>query len=216
MKKIDHYLSQFKNPSRYTLKKYNDDQFTAIRAAYCQMAKNTLESWEDKNPDFTDKIVYYCMQSDKFKGDLSKGLLLMGSTGTGKTVTLKTISLLLGYMNTFRFKIYTGREMEKISLSQSNEGMTKHYLEEGLKAKMFGMDDIGEEHSTVKVYGTDINVGVEALTDRYLKFVDKGYLTFATTNLNAPMFAAKYGARIESRIHEMFNMIGVTGKDLRK
>jgi len=28
--------------------------------------------------------------------------------------------------------------------------------------------------------------------------------------------AKKYGKRIESRMHEMFNIIGVTGNDLRK
>jgi DNA replication protein DnaC len=81
---------------------------------------------------------------------------------------------------------------------------------------MFGIDDLGEEHSSIKRYGTEINVGIDTLTQRHQLYTNKGYLTFATSNLNAEMMAKKYGKRIESRMHEMFNIIGVTGNDLRK
>ena len=139
----------------------------------------------------------------------------MGSTGVGKTVYLNALSLMMGYSNQFRFNIYTGFEMARIyQLDVSHSDV--YPLDKALKAKMFGMDDIGEEHASIKRYGTEINVGIDALTQRHQIFISKGYLTFATTNLNAEMIAKKYGARIESRIHEMFNLIGVTGKDLRK
>jgi len=145
----------------------------------------------------------------------SENIFLHGKTGTGKTVLLQTLSMFLGYSNKFRFKIYSGFEMERVYMKDPLDQQVFN-LEQALKSKMFGMDDIGEEHAAVKRYGTEINVGIETLTLRHLEFMKKGNLTFATTNLTPDMFTTKYGARIESRIHEMFNLIGVTGKDLRK
>jgi len=213
---IDQYLESLKSKTlNFKLKGFDEDKFQSARDTFVKCAKEVLPTWSDLNPRITDQIVYYCIQSDKFNGDLSKGLLMMGKTGTGKTVLLQTLSMFLGYSNKFRFKIYSGFEMERVYMKDPLDQQVFN-LEQALKSKMFGMDDIGEEHAAVKRYGTEINVGIETLTLRHLEFMKKGNLTFATTNLTPDMFTTKYGARIESRIHEMFNMIGVTGKDLRK
>ena len=215
MTHISEYLEKVGAKHRYQLKQYEADKFEGAKSAFIQCCKSIVPNWRDLNSELTDNLVHYCMQSSEFKGDTSKGLLFMGSTGTGKTVYLKALALMMGYSNQFKFKIYTGWEMEKVYLGEPTSQDT-FSLETGLNAKMFGIDDIGEEHATVKRYGTEINVGVEALTHRHLRYTDKGYLTFATTNLNAEMFSRKYGGRIESRIHEMFNLVIVNGNDLRK
>jgi DNA replication protein DnaC len=211
---IDNYLQAVHAKSNYfKLKAYNGEHDKA-RAAFVKCCKSIVPNWKDNNPEITDQLVKYCIQQD-FNGQLDKGILLMGNTGVGKTVYLKALSLMLGYLNNFKYNIYTGFEMER--LYQLEPGSEDAYpLEVALGSKMFGIDDLGEEHTSIKRYGTEINVGIDTITRRHQLFTDKGYLTFATTNLNAEMIGRKYGKRIESRIYEMFNIIGVKGKDLRK
>ena len=213
--RIDDYIKQIeqKQHKRYELTKYKEDNFENARIAFEKCCRSILPKWEDKHPELTDQIVRYALQLDSFNGDTDKGLILMGATGVGKTVYLKSLSLFMGYAQKFKFKIYTGFEMERIYQA---EGQELFSLESAMKSNMFAIDDIGEEHSTIKRYGTEINVGVDALTQRHQLYTNKGYLTFATTNLNAEMIGKKYGKRIESRIYEMFNFIGVKGQDLRK
>lgn len=213
--RIDEYIKQIeqKQHKRYELTKYQEENFENARIAFEKCCRSILPKWEDKHPELTDQIVRYALQLDSFNGDTDKGLILMGATGVGKTVYLKSLSLFMGYAQQFKFKIYTGFEMERIYQA---EGGDLFSLESAMKSKMFAIDDIGEEHSTIKRYGTEINVGVDALTQRHQLYTNKGYLTFATTNLNADMIGKKYGKRIESRIYEMFNFIGVKGEDLRK
>ncbi len=216
MKHISEHIENLDKHQRFELERLHDSNFDRVREAYCELAKTVVPSWVDRNPELTDQIAYYVIGSDKFNGDVNKGIIFMGATGTGKTVILKTLNLLFKYVHNRKMKIYTGREIERIYMIPKVEDRSKYLLEQAMNFKLFGIDDIGEEHASVKVYGTEINVGVEVLTHRHLEYVDKGHLTFITTNLNAEMFAKKYGARIESRIHEMANLVGVKGDDLRK
>ena len=213
--RIDDYISRIEKGqhARYQLQKYEEHNFETARLAFEKCCRYVLPKWQEKHPELTDQIVRYALQLDSFNGDTDKGLILMGSTGVGKTVYLKSLSLFMGYAQKFKFKIYTGFEMERIYQA---EGEDLFSLESAMKSKMFAIDDIGEEHTTIKRYGTEINVGVDALTQRHQLYTNKGCLTFATTNLNAEMIGKKYGKRIESRIYEMFNFIGVKGEDLRK
>jgi DNA replication protein DnaC len=216
MSRIEDYLNNInKNENRLQLKRYGEEKFKSARATFVECCKSVVPKWQDKHPDVTDNLVRYIVQSKKFEGDLTKGLILVGSTGVGKTVYLKALSLIMGYSHQFRFKIYTGFEMERIyQLDQSHSDA--YPLESAMSSKMFGIDDLGEEHTSIKRYGTEINVGIDTLTRRHQLYVNKGYLTFATSNLNIDMICKKYGQRIESRVYEMFNVIGVKGEDLRK
>lgn len=213
---IDDYLEQLNNGTNtFRLKKYGDDKFDGARIAFIKCCRSIVSNWKDVSPNITNQLINYCIQSDNFKGDLSKGILMMGNTGVGKTVYLRALSLMMGYSNKFKFNIFTGFEMERLYQLDSNHPDV-YPLDSALQSKMFGIDDLGEEHSSIKRYGTEINVGIDTLTQRHQLYTNKGYLTFSTTNLNTEMIAKKYGKRIESRIYEMFNVIGVGGNDLRK
>jgi len=216
MNHIANYIQSLGAQERFELPLRHEDDFQSVRDAYIQLARTFLPNWEDRNPELIDQICYYMIGSRKFKGDITKGIIFMGKTGTGKTVMLKTLCLLFGYVHGIKMKIYTGRELEKTYSNPDYNAREKIALENAMKRKLMAFDDIGEEHASVKVYGSELNVGVEVLTERHLEFINHGHLTFITTNLNAKLFGEKYGARIESRIYEMANFVGVNGEDLRK
>jgi flagellar biosynthesis GTPase FlhF len=99
---IDNYLQAVHAKSNYfKLRSYNGEHDKA-RAAFVKCCKSIVSNWKDNNEEITDQLVKYCIQQD-FNGQLDKGILLMGNTGVGKTVYLKALSLMLGYLNNFKF-----------------------------------------------------------------------------------------------------------------
>ena len=76
-------------------------------------------------------------------------------------------------------------------------------------------DDIGIE-PPMRYFGDHVNVIGEILLSRYELFVSKGVQTHATTNLNAEEIEARYGARVRSRLREMFNLIAFPAESIDK
>jgi len=212
MESIGHYI---KNRLQIDLPEWRKVSVEDTRTLWHQAAKTILPSWQDLNHEVTEQLILFIARSKDFKGDLNKGILFVGGIGTGKTKYLQILSSMVGYIHRYKAKIYSGLQMEGCFRMKETAKERKD-LETVLKHRMFAFDDIGEEHEKVKVYGTDINVGIEVLTIRYNEMQSRGSLTFATTNLNMKMIADRYGSRIESRCFEMFNIITVTGNDLRK
>lgn len=212
---IADYLGRIKQTERFELKRFPNVDLEKAKASFIEACKFVEPKWIDINPKVTEQITMYAVGSEKFNGSLDKGLLLIGSTGIGKTVYLKALKHFIAYLNRATFNIYTGLEMERVyQLDKTRDEVYR--LERSIENQMFAIDDLGEEHATIKIYGSEVNVGVDTLTQRHQLYILKGYLTFATSNLNAEMIRKKYGNRIESRVHEMFNIIVINGKDLRK
>jgi DNA replication protein DnaC len=82
------------------------------------------------------------------------------------------------------------------------------------KGKVVYLDDVGSEE-TVNHYGSKINWFKEFLESYYLNSTDFSRLILST-NCNFDQIQEKYGFRVRSRMKEMFNIIDVKGKDLRK
>lgn len=59
----------------------------------------------------------------------------------------------------------------------------------------------------MRYFGDQINVMGEILLSRYDLYISQGIRTHATTNLNAEELEKRYGARVRSRLREMFNLI---------
>ena len=205
---LSKYLSE--NDHRTLLKWRN------VNADLRPLLVQTLQHLEPNfNEGKLDKIVthlsYFIARDDKFSGDLNKGIILAGSTGVGKTLLLTAFQKLMRYVHPqLGFKVFKGNQMERMYQNEDKDN-----LEQALRYACFGFDDIGEEHDYVMVYGSKINIGKEVLDQRHLQFMNKGQLTFGTTNLNEELFRKKYGQRIDSRRHEMFNWIPINGKDHR-
>lgn len=165
--------------------------------------------------DFTNIISALCffVARDKrfetnfdpaLKYSLNKGLLLRGVSGLGKTHLVKCISknglnpiLVLSMLDIFEdIRVYG-----EFNISLDGYGIV--YL-----------DDVGTEESSARHYGNAINFFKNFIEASYLKRKTFNHIMMSTNNSFAEL-EQKYGFRVRSRIKDMFNIIDVTGKDMR-
>lgn len=163
------------------------------------------------------KLIQYIHADPKFPGDLTKGLLLLGPTGTGKTLAMKIMSVYRSIDDT-KF-IMSGKtyrmNYEVISVNDIVNGFMNNAFDGiAVYANRYitCLDDLGTEIEHVKYYGNDLDVISYIISERYAKRL----LTFATSNFTLNKLEEKYGDRIFSRMHAMFNFIIMKDKDFRK
>jgi DNA replication protein DnaC len=163
------------------------------------------------------KLIQYFYSDGIFPGELTKGLILQGPTGTGKTLAMKVMSEYLE-LEKIGFRINGKGIRMKFSVVNVNDivnGFMQHAFD-GIQTYIYRnvicLDDIGTEMRDVKHFGNSLDVIGYIISERY----NKGNLTFATTNYPKDNLENIYPDRIVSRINEMFNFITVKGDDLRK
>jgi DNA replication protein DnaC len=194
----------------------NSDKIIQTARLICHDFK-LMESQEE----YYEKLFNYFTQSDSSELDINKGLLITGSVGIGKTLSLKIMQRL-----SRGFRIVHARHI------------VREYLTEGVKVidrygrRSFSetsngnidmkkplsvcFDDILLEETNQKHYGNEQNIIAEIFLDRYDMFIDYKMMTYATTNGNAQIIEDVYGTRVRDRIREMCNIVSLTGKSLRK
>lgn len=166
---------------------------------------------KDTGNDFTKLITALCFfisRDARFETELGyslkKGLLIRGVSGLGKTHLVKCISknglnpILILSMLDISEEIRINGEIN-ISL----DGFGVIYL-----------DDVGTEEAAAKHYGNVINFFKNFIEGTYHKRKSFEHIMMSTNNSFAQI-EQKYGFRVRSRIKDMFNVIDVTGKDMR-
>ncbi len=166
-----------------------------------------------------EKLIAYFLRDEikcqELKINLSKGILLTGPIGSGKTALMN----LMKYLTPTEHKFYI-KPCRDISFEFIQEGyQIIHKYSIGQlyhsEAKLICFDDLGVENN-LKYFGNECNVMAEILLSRYDIFVSKKIMTHITTNLAASEIETIYGNRVRSRLRAMFNLIAFDKSTLDK
>lgn len=140
------------------------------------------------------------------------GLMIMGTTGNGKTTLMRAVQSLI---NVMEVKSWTGetiamREVsakDVVRLARDNYGDFISLC----RYPALAIDDLGEEPIEVVSYGNSFNPLIDLLSIRY----DAQLLTIITTNTPTKDIRSIYGARIADRLNEMMHIIIFSNKSYR-
>ena len=204
------YLKAVSHTPTYTIPN-NHDLYDALVNELMQNKKWVIDQYN--SPVIEALSLYFSNDLDFEKLNdnfsLSKGLLLVGPIGCGKTSLLQLLS-----KNPFKpFTVVSCRTVAS-EYAEHGHPAIAHYstLRQVSKREWFGhdhvgycFDDIGTEELK-KNFGNQINVMGELILNIYdsRDAVGKVHLT---TNLSAEDMLNNYGSRVGSRINEMFNVI---------
>ena len=170
-----------------------------------------------ENRQFYEEMVRYFHGDELFNGDLNKGLAVLGTPGTGKTLAFKIFQKYLRIddviFNVGASKIKLEyRIVRTDQLVQDYETNGSAYLSQYKAAPCLCLDDVGEETIPGKYYGNELNVVQNVMEGRYSRHT----ITFFTSNYTEKEFKNFYDERLTSRMNEMFNILKLTGHDRRK
>lgn len=153
-----------------------------------------------------DLIFYFYGFQERTALDLKKGIILLGNTGCGKSLLM---NFLFKISPTYHLVVKSALEL---TLDAQKRGI--NFIERydnvemstpngfGNKKRHLCIDDIGSE-TVQKYYGNEVNVIQSVLEMRYLNNAK----TFGTSNFTIKQFENAYGARVASRMKEMFNFV---------
>lgn len=151
--------------------------------------------WGDQdNINFLKDIVNY-FGTGETSLDRSKGLLIRGSIGVGKTAILRLIQKWLPQEEKFAYN--PANDVVGLFNASGEDGV-KVYKEK--KNRLF--DDLGAEDQGVN-YGNRVEVFEKIILKRY----DSALTTHFTTNLSNKELQEKYGHRAYDRLKEMCQLI---------
>lgn len=174
-------------------------------------------------------LFFYFLKDDKFfdcenlRGDISlpsfsKGLLIIGSFGLGKTDYFEAFEKVFYSHPYLRFKSYTSKSLV-LKYETCTTPLDKECFFKEMERPLIYIDDISSERKASN-YGL-VDVLDEVIINRY----DNKLRTYASCNYTTPDNCAKqtltdlglrYGGRMYDRFHEMFNIIEFKGKSFRR
>jgi len=174
-------------------------------------------SLTSEQEDVYIQLIKYIHGDTEFKGTLEKGLLLIGPSGTGKTLAMKIIQAYRMIDETFylkdgkpyrmNFDIYHVNDVISRFIDNGFDGIDLY-----CRRYVACFDDIGTEIEQVKYYGNKLDVMSHIFAERYAHQL----LTLGTSNFPVTVLEEKYDDRTISRMYSLFNFIIMKGKDYRR
>ena len=170
------------------------------------------EKFHFREADFTNiqKLICYFLKDEvmvaNFNLDLSKGILLCGPVGCGKTTLMSLMRTAAKQNNNFIMKACRDVSFEFIKEGYQTIQKYSHGSNTHSEHRNYCFDDLGVE-TNLKYYGNECNVMAEIILSRYDIFISKQVITHITSNLSATEIESAYGNRVRSRLREMLNLI---------
>lgn len=155
------------------------------------------------------QLCCYFANDKRFNGDLSKGILIVGKKGTGKTELMRFFAA--NQNHSFRLEIMLDLSFDyKMS---GEKGLECYNTNFRITPNIFGktdcgycFDDLGTEEIPSRHFAESKNIFSEIIQLRY-----HNQLPFNSTHAisNKPLseFSELYGSRCSDRMKEMFNVI---------
>ena len=180
-------------------------EYVARCAAYM-----TDNGYDAREPDVHNRLAMFLAY--RKMGLTTKGLMLLGPPGTGKTIWLKKF----GHCRVEEAKGIARRWRKDGGEATMTWLKPPRYDVLPLSVTQMALDDLGDE-PVVNEYGTKVECMVDVLSARYNLFQNHGvkYATYIATNLTEVELSDRYKARIFSRLSAMCTFITFTGPDSR-
>ena len=139
--------------------------------------------------------------------EVGKGLLLLGQVGTGKSSIAGALGVALGAPQ--RCSFWPVADMLAKIQDEFKQALDGYSVRQKIDRRdALVLDDLGTELPTAW--------RTKALTDVVAHRYDNGLTLIATTNLTPKMLGDRLGERTVSRLHEMCELVQVTGTDRRR
>lgn len=137
--------------------------------------------------------------------DPHKSLLVIGNTGSGKTLLLKAASrFITNVWGVASFGVVSCRSLARSFAVDGYSGDVDKWLD----APHICLDDLGAENPEQVRYGQRTNLMAEIIEHRYDRLMrgQKAWTHF-TTNLGVSRLKEYYGSRVMSRLEHMCNVV---------
>lgn len=190
--------------------------------------KKPFEQNSDSIENIKPLIFYFIGDLDNFKQcknvsdvsepSLSKGLLIIGGYGNGKTAIMAALEKTLSVSN-IRFKGYTTNQIVNLYEACSSP-VEKEEFYRKMKTGTLYFDDVLTEREASNFGKNDVIK--EILEERYSRqkrtYISLNYLDGSGNDLEIGLqqIGQRYGSRLYDRIFDMFNVIEFTGKSFRR
>ena len=131
------------------------------------------------------------------------GILLCGGVGNGKSSMMYALQNLIRSLEIPLIGNTTvgtwGMRVESAKFIYNQVKVDSQEYRQIQNANMLGIDDLGEEETTLMNYGNRVTPVIDLISYRYNRML----FTMVTTNLTPAQIRATYGDRIADRFNEM-------------
>jgi len=178
---------------------------------------------------YQQMFAYFTRWEAQFKGELKKGLFLLGYYGSGKSYAFEIFADFLDYFTLNKGPYHMGYNIidvnSIIAEYKDQNGGGENSIKKYKSTAAWVFDDLGKDikdGNYASHYANKINVMEQILSVRYKRFQNNNILTHCTTNFpmksknGKEFFKDAYGDYIADRFNEMFNVIVFKGKSRRK
>jgi DNA replication protein DnaC len=174
-----------------------------LRECWVKTGLTKVENYEYN--EIADTILKICFAPDR----QSKGAVICGSKGIGKTLNMDIFAAINTHMFGVKTKFY---EVGEIELMYKLEGA--NFLESLTDIPCLIINDAGAEN-LLNDFGTHRNIISDILILRYRAFQKRGLKTYLTSNMTWKAINEHYGDRLEDRFKEMFYKVEIVGESKR-